>query len=51
MADQPKPPLTAKAAAARPKPKRLRVTKRRAPFLPKEPHPHGWLAKRSLKGR
>ena len=23
----------------------------RAPFLPKEPHPHGWLAKKKLKAR
>lgn len=43
---------TARAPVARPprqkKPDRDLNTPR-APFLPAEPHPHGWLAKKSLK--
>lgn len=48
MADL-RPPIVPQNAPKRLRHKLRRIGKKRAPFLPHETHPHGWLTRHSLK--
>jgi hypothetical protein len=48
-APAPRAPIAAVSAPSKPRRQVRRHVKPRAPFLPAEPHPHGWLTKHQLR--